>query len=126
MPPTGLPGMPSDSGARGMTLREFTTWLTTTFPKAEWRIWIDANIHYSPAHVTRWFTGEKESIPVIYEQEVSYHLTFTRDYFDKGKTPADTFEAPSLVALQAILQAHYQHDASTVIAELEEGLHGTD
>ena len=102
-----------------MTLRDFTAWLTTTFPKATWNLSFDGSIQHTPAHTERWFNQAPESHPVKDAQEVSYRLSFQRDYFDK-EDKADTYEAPSLEALQAVLIAHYHSSVEQVCRELED------
>ena len=102
-----------------MTLRDFTTWLTTTFPNATWRLSFNGSVHHVPAHRQTWFTGEREEIPVLNDHEISYRLTFQREYMKKGEREA-TYEAPSLEALQAVLVAHYHASVEQVCRELED------
>ena len=101
-----------------MTLYEFTTWLVASYPKADFRLSFDGTIKHVPARVEKWFDGSKETKPVRHEVEVDYHLTFQADYFNKQETEK-SFSAPSLLALQTVLQGHYQHSVEQVCHELE-------
>ena len=102
-----------------MNLRDFTAWLTTTFPKATWTLSFDGSIRHTPAHTEQWFNQTPETHAVKDEQEVSYRLSFQRDYFQKEARKEDYYEAPSLDVLQAVLVAHYQSSVEQVCRELE-------
>ena len=102
-----------------MTLRDFLTWLTTTFPKATWIVSFEGSIQHTPAHTERWGTQAPKPHPMKEAHEVSYRLRFQRDYFDKEEQ-ASTYEAPSLEALQAVMVAHYQSSVEQVCRELED------
>ena len=102
-----------------MNLRDFTAWLTTTFAKATWTLSFDGSVRHTPAHTERWFNQLPETKPVKDEHQVSYRLSFQRDYFDK-EDKAGVYEAPSLEALQAVIVAHYQSSVEQVCRELED------
>ena len=101
-----------------MTLSEFLAKLLQQFPHAQY--WLRGEATFLPTPpFQRTLFRETTKHPEETEQTAQYRLTITPDYFSKEGKKEEDFEAPSLVALWTTLQATYQLDGPTPVAELE-------